>query len=642
MIAARSGGWPDGGVVGWGEEGWVMPPKWRAHGGPSTLRLADDRGAGHLTTMLADRRPFVLLDDARADGSARLYRDPVRIVEATDAAGVMSALAAIRAAVAQGLQAAGYIAYDAGTALMSPAPALFSSARAADTPLVWFGLFADHVALTSAGVGAMLPDPAGAWAGAPVPTVSRDTYDRSLARVLDLIRAGDIYQANLTFAAQVSIVGDPLAVYARLRREAQAGYGAVVATGRETLLSLSPELFVSIDGDQLLCRPMKGTAPRGATADEDRALAADLADDAKQRAENLMIVDLMRNDLSQVAIPGSVAVPDLFTVETYPTIHQMTSSVTATLAPDHDAIDVVTALFPCGSITGAPKRRAMAVIAEVEGRARGVYTGAIGRIDATGAMLNVAIRTLAVAADGGAVMGLGSGIVADSAADAEWAECLAKGRFVTAGQRSFDLIETMAFDPDEGLLLLDRHLARMTASAAAFGWAFDRHAARNELQAATFRLRGPRRVRLLLAPSGAIAIEVGAMPDRAAGSVAVAITGLPVAPADFRLRHKTSDRGFYDRARRASGAAEVVFESDGVMTEGSFTSLFVARDDGMLVTPPLSRGLLPGVLRAELIATGRAIEGDVTRADLNESFFIGNAVRGLMRAHVAEANTPTL
>ena len=587
--------------------------------------------------MLADRRPYVLLDDAREDGVARLYRDPIRIVSAATPDAVETALAAVRAGVANGLEAAGYLTYEAGAAFVDRV------AIAPGTgPLLWFGLFDGHESMTSEAVAARLPDPAGAWVAEPHPTITRDAYDAALARVLDLIRAGDIYQANLTFAATIAIEGDPLALYARLRRQACAGHGAIVETGAATILSLSPESFFALEGQALACRPMKGTAPRGTTPEADRSAAETLATDAKQRAENLMIVDLMRNDMSRVAVAGSVAVPTLFTVETYPTIHQMTSTVSATLAEGNDAVDVIAALFPCGSITGAPKQRAMQVVAEVEARTRGVYTGSIGRIDAAGAAFNVAIRTLTIAGQEGAVMGLGSGIVADSVADDEWAECLAKSAFVTAGQRPFDLIETMAFDPEAGLLRLERHLERMKASAALFGHAFDRHGARNELQAATFRLRGPRRIRLLLAASGAIVIEVGPMPAPFGDSVAVAIRPLPVPRADIRLRHKTGDRGFYDEARRASGAAEVLFESAGVLTEGSFTSLFVARADGLLVTPPLTRGLLPGVLRAELIATGRAVEGDVTRADLAQGFLIGNAVRGLMRAHVADANAPTL
>lgn len=576
--------------------------------------------------------PFVLLDDAAPDGApASLYRAPVRVIEARTADAVPDALAAIRRATQSGLHAAGFVAYEAGTALE---PRL-ASAGTPDGPLLWFGLFDRVETMAREAVAEWLPDPRGAWASNPEPTIDRTTYDARLARVLELIAAGDIYQANLTFPATVRVTGDPLALYARLRGTAQARYGAVIATGRETILSLSPELFFRLDGDQLLARPMKGTALRGTTADADRGAAAALAADEKQRAENLMIVDLLRNDLSRVATAGSVATPTLFTVETYPTLHQMVSDVTATIAPDTDALDVLQALFPCGSITGAPKIRASEVIAEVEGTPRGVYTGAIGHFTAGGdAAFNVAIRTLVLAGDeeDTAQIGLGSGIVADSNGSTEWAECLAKGAFVTAGQRPFDLIETMAFDPDTGIPMLERHLARMKASAIHFGYPFDRHATRNELQAATFRLRTAQRIRLLLAPSGAIAIEVSPMPPIPASPVAVALVAHPTSPRDFRLRHKTSDRAFYDAARRNAGTFEVVLvDEQGFVTEGSFTNIFVERD-GLLLTPPLSRGLLPGVLRADLIDSGRAIERDLTPDDLAGGFFIGNGLRGLIPA----------
>ena len=594
--------------------------------------------------------PYVLLDDARPGGAvARLYRAPVAIVTADRVADVAAALDRVRAATASGLHAAGYLAYEAGAAFVplgSPAPAGAQDtgddardvglppSRENGEPLLWFGLFDRYE--TVADVAALLPDPAGAWIGAPQPAIDRTDYDRRIAKVLDLIVAGDIYQANLTFAATVPVAGDPAALFARLRASGGAGYGALVDTGDRAILSLSPELFFALDGDRLTCRPMKGTAARLPDRDADDAAAVALAADPKQRAENLMIVDLMRNDLSRVAVPGSVAVPDLFVVERYPTVHQMTSTVTATLAAGHDAADVIAALFPCGSITGAPKTRAMAIVADVERRARGVYCGAIGRIEAGGdAILNVAIRTLTIR-DGVATIGLGSGIVADSVAADEWAECLAKGAFLTAGaHRGFDLIETMAFDPQAGLQRLDLHLARLGDSAAALGFAFDRHATRNELQAATFRLRTPRRIRLLLARSGAIAIQVGAVPA-AVSAMTIAVAALPVATGDIRLRHKTSDRAFYDDARRDAGTDEVIFERpDGYLTEGSFTALFVARGDGVLVTPPLTEGLLPGVLRADLIADGRAVEGRLTRADLVPGrTFVGNALRGLISAVV--------
>ncbi|WP_066647874.1 MULTISPECIES: aminodeoxychorismate synthase component I [Sphingomonas] len=576
--------------------------------------------------------PFILLDDARPGGAAaRLYRDPVETFVAHDVDAVAAALEVVRSAPARGLHAAGYLAYEAA-ATFEPALALPSSGTG---PLLWFGLFERFE--TIADVPAWLPDPAGAWNSPPRPLIDRADYDARLAQVIALINAGDLYQANLTFPAEVRIEGDPLALYARLRAASAAGYGAVIATGDETLLSLSPELFFALEGRQLTVRPMKGTARRDADPAPDRAAAAALAADPKQRAENLMIVDLMRNDLSRVAVAGSVAVPSLFAVESYPTVHQMVSTVTAELAPARGGIDVLAALFPCGSITGAPKIRAIEALAAIEAQPRGVYTGAIGRIDANGdAMFNVAIRTLRIArGDAKAVIGLGGGIVADSTSAAEWDEAHAKGAFLTTGLRGFDLIETMAFDPVVGIALLERHLARMKASAASFGFAFDRHAARNELQAATFRLAQPSRVRLVLSPSGAFAIETAPAPPMPDAPVPVAIVPLPVPASDFRLRHKTSDRDFYDAARRAADAFEVAFtDAEGFLTEGSFTSLFVERG-ATLLTPPLARGLLPGVLRASLIDSGRAVEADLTPADLAGGFFIGNGLRGLVPAVVA-------
>jgi para-aminobenzoate synthetase/4-amino-4-deoxychorismate lyase len=573
--------------------------------------------------------PYVLLDDARPNGvPARLYADPVEIVRADSLDQVRPALETLRAARARGLDAAGYVAYEAGVAL-EPA----ASGHAGSAPLLWFGLFRGHAEIPAEQVPSLLPDPAGAWAGVPRPEIRRSDYDAALARVLGYIESGDIYQANLTFRATIRTAGGAPALYALLRARARAGYGALVATGSEWLLSFSPELFFALDKGRLTARPMKGTAIRGADPSSDVAYADSLRSDPKQRAENLMIVDLMRNDLGRIARPGSVSVPALFEVETYPTVHQMVSSVTAELADGLDAVDALAALFPCGSVTGAPKIRAMQVIGEVEKDARGAYTGSIGRIDADGdARFNVAIRTLVPSGSGLARLGLGSGVVADSNAAAEWEECLAKGAFVTSGEVPFDLIETMRFDPEAGVPLLERHLARIKASAEALDFAFDRHAVRNELQAATFRLRNPARLRLLLGRSGAIAIGVAPLPEAPTGPVEVAIAPLEVAPDDFRLAHKTSRRGFYDRARAESGAWEVAFtDPRGFLTEGSFTSIFVERD-GRLLTPPLSRGLLPGVLRAELIGNGRAVERDLTPADLADGFFVGNALRGLVAA----------
>jgi para-aminobenzoate synthetase / 4-amino-4-deoxychorismate lyase len=586
-------------------------------------------------TRLSTATPFILLDDARDEGAApaRLYTDPVEIITTRDAHEVPALLAKLKSGEAH---VAGFLSYGAGHSLE---PKLASSARSAAEdapPLLWFGLFAGYQEIAADNIAALLPDAAGGWIGSPKPSISHSAYETALTKVKDYIAAGDIYQANLTFACDVPLIGDPLAIYAGLRTRAKAGYGGVIWTGAEWLLSLSPELFFAMKDGKLTTKPMKGTAMRGADTASDAAAVATLHSDPKQRAENLMIVDLLRNDLSRVAVPGSVAVPQLFHVETYPTVHQMISTVTAQLHDGVDAVDVISAIFPCGSITGAPKIRAMEVIEEVEAAPRGAYTGSIGRIDPGGdAAFNVAIRTLHLRGrENRATMGLGSGIIADSESGDEWRECLAKGGFV-ASEKTFDLFETMRFDPTVGIQLLDRHIARIGDSARMFGFPFDRHAARNELQAATFRIAESRRVRLMLSPSGRIAIEIQPHQAVPGNVVDVSIVPLPVESSDFRLRHKTTDRSFYVSARANAGTFEVaLLDSEGFITEGSFTNIFV-RGPGALLTPPLSRGLLPGVLRAELIANGSAVEADLRPEDLETPFFIGNASRGLLPARLA-------
>jgi para-aminobenzoate synthetase/4-amino-4-deoxychorismate lyase len=563
--------------------------------------------------------PFVLLDDARPGGRATLFSGPGEIVETREHKEVRACLERLR-----GRAAAGFLAYEAGLALEDRLAPLRAPPAGDAPPLLWFGLFERSERVDAA---EWLPDGAGAWAGGARPLISRAEYETALSAVKTHIEAGDIYQANLTFAASVATAGHPLALYAALRGRAGAGHGGIVFTGCHWLLSLSPELFFTLEAGRITARPMKGTAPRDA---DPAAFAAD----PKQRAENLMIVDLLRNDLSRVARTGSVAVPALFAVETYPTILQMTSTVTAALEDGLGPVDVLEAIFPCGSITGAPKIRAMEIIAGLEAAPRGPYCGAIGALAPDGdAAFNVAIRTLVLkAGERVARLGLGAAIVADSDAGDEWRECLEKGKFVATG-RSFDLIETMRFDPVEGIADLDRHLARMKASAEALDFRYDRHEARNDLQAATFRA-GPSRLRLALSRGGCMAIELTPLPGPPEEPVAVALAPLPVAQEDFRLRHKTSDRAFYDDARTASGAFEIMFaDPDGFLTEGSFTSLFVEREN-MLLTPPLARGLLPGILRGRLIDEGRAKEADLRESDLAGGFLIGNALRGLVRARL--------
>ncbi|MXP15439.1 aminodeoxychorismate synthase component I [Altererythrobacter confluentis] len=603
---------------------------------------------------MADRQPFVLLDDARSThaADAHLYERPSRIFVARHPGEVSAVLDAADAArLAGGGTLAGYIAYEAGLALEPRLQGLADARSGAAGPLVWLSLFETHQVMKPAAMADWLAqNMEGAASLGPLePQLSPGAYVEAFDALQNAIRAGDIYQANMTLRLVGSYRGDPVALYAALRPAASAGYGGMVYDGAHWLLSLSPELFFSLNGDAAKVKPMKGTRPRGTDEGQDEALAQELAGSVKDKAENLMIVDLMRNDLSRVAEAGSVRVDAPFSVESYPTVHQMVSTVRARLQPGKGAADLIRAIFPCGSITGAPKIRAMELINEAERDARGPYCGAMGRIDANGdAAFNVAIRTLRLTPvennQGTAVLGVGSAIVADSEAMPEWRESILKGGFarqsspeyVAAG---FDLIESMRFDPDTGMALLELHLERMKLSAAELGFAFDRHQTRNQIQALCFELEAPAKVRLLLARSGAIALEAQEL-NTAPGQplscpLSCIVLPVPVDSGDWRLRHKTSDRGFYEAAldvARAEGAGEALFmRDDGLLTEGCWTNIFIERD-GVLLTPPASLGLLPGVLRRSLIETGKARESQLQLADLDEGFLLGNAVRGLMKA----------
>ncbi|UAB78631.1 aminodeoxychorismate synthase component I [Erythrobacter sp. SCSIO 43205] len=595
---------------------------------------------------------FVLLDDARAPGEgggggpadALLYKAPREVFVAYRPDEVVPALEAAEAARQRGGELAGLIAYEAGLALEGKLEPLGQARSGAAGPLVWLGLFDTPEKIAAKDVPAWLnAHSAGdAKLGPLEPALSPAGYASAFGQLREAIHDGDIYQANLTYPLTGSYRGDPLALYAQLRSSANAGYGGVIHDGSHWLLSFSPELFVALDGEgNAKAKPMKGTRPRGSDEASDRALAKELSTSVKDRAENLMIVDLIRNDLSRVAEAGSVRVDAPFAVESYPTVHQMVSSVRATLAAGKTASDLVRAMFPCGSITGAPKIRAMELINEVERDARGAYCGSIGRIGSDGtAAFNVAIRTLHLTpienGQGSAILGVGSAIVADSDPLAERRECEVKAGFARGpGAGGFDLIETMAFDPETGIALLELHLARMKKSAEAFGFEFDRHALRNQIHGMVFELSEPAKVRLVVSKSGASVIETGPMPQSFADTAKVVALPCPVDPSDWRLAHKTTDRGFYEDALRAAKSFDaeeaILVRDDGLVTEGSFTNIFVERD-GELLTPPAALGLLPGVLREYLIEKGQAREAELTLDDLAQGFKLGNAVRGLFAA----------
>ncbi len=424
------------------------------------------------------------------------------------------------------------------------------------------------------------------------------------------------------------------ALYLALRERAGAAHCAYIDDGERQILSLSPELFFDLSRDgALMAKPMKGTAARAKDAHADAAARAHLAASAKDRAENLMIVDLLRNDLGRIAETGSVAVADLFAIETYPTVHQMVSTVTAQLKRGTGIADIVRALFPCGSVTGAPKIRAMEVIRELEQSPRGVYCGAIGHFAPDGsANFNVAIRTLTIEGHKGE-LGIGGAVVHDSLAAAEYAECLLKARYYEAARKPLELIETLCYEPHKGFVRAKRHLARMRASASFFHMPFDEGLARQSLGKVVDDGNGPLRMRLTLNERGEFACTSAPL-GAGASEWNFTISEKRVNSADILLQHKTNRRELYESEFAACGADEVVFLNErGEITEGSRTNIFVQIDERLL-TPPLSSGLLNGCLHAEMLANNDCEEHVLTSADLAraEKIYLGNSLRGLISA----------
>ncbi len=384
-----------------------------------------------LTQSDAPARPYVVFEDGRGGGQALLFDEPEEIIVARAAKDVSAAFERMEAATARGLYLAGYAGYELGYAL-EPKFAN-QTTPTARTPLLLFGAFRAPRPWS-------LPLTESAAPNIPLsPAWTQEDYTSRFNKCREYIFAGDVYQINLTFPLYGRYVGDPLALYRGLRKRQPVAYGGVVALEAETVVSLSPEVFFEARGRAIRARPMKGTAQRGVMPTEDMARAQYLVEDEKSRAENLMIVDLLRNDLSRLAVVGTVKVTDLFTIQTYPTLHQMTSGIEARLRDDVTLKDLFTGLFPCGSVTGAPKIRAMEIIRDLECAARGVYCGALGVIAPDGDVrFNVAIRTLTIFPDGELICNVGSAIVADSRAREEYEECLIKARFLAGARTTSD------------------------------------------------------------------------------------------------------------------------------------------------------------------------------------------------------------
>lgn len=578
-------------------------------------------------------------DDLTGTSSSFRLVGPVGVLEATRIDEIASTIEAAEVSARRGLWAAGFVAYEAAPGLD---PALTVRSRPPDDPfarlpLAWFALFErrEETSLPTPR-GDEVPPTSDAWR----PSVDRARYDYAIARIREHIAGGDTYQVNHTIRLRSTIEGDERGLYRDLCFAQRGAHAAYLNTGRYRVLSASPELFFRIEGDRLTTRPMKGTAPRGRWLAEDEEIRRRLTSSVKDRAENAMIVDLLRNDLGRISRPGGVTWTKVFEPERYETVWQLTSTVSSELRPGTGLLDAFRALFPCGSVTGAPKVRTMEIIADLEDSPRGVYCGAVGYVAPQGAgppaaVFNVAIRTVVLDSESRvADYGVGGGITYDSSASDEYDELVAKARVLTARRPTFELLETMRRDPGEPIRRLEEHVARLRDSAAYFGFAFDEAGVRARLDRAASDTDRPTRVRLLLARSGRM--DLAATPlDRSVEPVRLALDDVPVDARDVFLFHKTTMRGRYEDARaRHPDADDTLLVNDrGQVTETTRANVAV-RSGGEWWTPPVDAGLLAGTERAALLAEGRLRErplaiDDVRRA---EELAVFSSVRGWRRA----------
>ncbi len=633
---------------------------------------------------------FALLDDsADPAGGARLYTGLVREVTCDEPGVLSDALREVEDATRHGLHAVLLADYEFGVRLggvqtlaSRRAPGqfralLFRELQQLDATQtqVWlsrqestYGGDGGEAVVPAIGGSDEIRPPGVAGVAALQSDVSDAAFDDAIARIHEWLAQGECYQINYTYRLHFDAFGSPVALYRRLRARQPVPYGALVVLpggqgvpGR-AILSLSPELFLRHSRGQIEARPMKGTAPACGDASEDARRSAALAADEKNRAENLMIVDLLRNDLGRIATSGSVKVPKLFEVTRFASVLQMTSTVTATLPQATSFAEVLRALYPCGSITGAPKHRTMQLIGELEASPRGLYTGAIGWLDAReddpqalgDFCLSVAIRTLELEAPDASGLrrgrlGVGAGIVLDSKAQEEREECKLKARFLSALDPGFELFETMQATRGSGVAHIDRHLARLEASARYFGFRFDGAALRAQLDAVIETLVEDtvHRVRLALSHDGTAAITHAVLTPLPGRTVTVMLA--PEANAtrasDLFLRHKTTVRARYDaawRAAQAQGAFDMLFFNErGELTEGGRSNVFVKRN-GIWMTPPLLSGVLPGVMRSVMLAdpAWAAVENVLTREDLlsAQAIVVCNALRGALPAKLVTAS----
>ncbi|MCX5726955.1 MAG: aminodeoxychorismate synthase component I [Candidatus Saganbacteria bacterium] len=584
--------------------------------------------------MYTDKeKNLIILEDS---GIFRVFEKPKRIISCNKIDGVETCLREIEAELGNGRYLAGFISYEAGYAFEKK---LKGKSRYS-LPLVWFGVF-DKFRETE-----KIPHNSKKYNISNISlNISKREYLKNIQKIKRLIERGDTYQVNFTMKYKFNFSGSALKLYQELRERQPVPYSAYIGGDGFKALSFSPELFLEKSGRKMIVKPMKGTVTRGRNLDGDKKNEIFLLNDSKNRSENIMIVDLLRNDLGKISKTGSVKVKKLFEAEKYQTLYQMTSTIGSKLSKNVSFHDIFKALFPSGSVTGAPKIRTMQIISELEKEPRKIYTGAIGYIAPDGiAKFNVAIRTILIKGKK-AEMGIGSGIIYDSDPDKEYDECKLKADFLTFSPPKFQLIETMLWASKYGYFLKELHLERLMNSAAYFNFLFNENSIRKSLDQERKKLNPDRtyRIRLLLAKNGKI--KISSSPIKPINTeVKIAISDKKTDPKNIYLFHKTTNRSLYDdelKKYQKHGCFDVIFTNErGEITEGAISNIFI-RKDGKYYTPPTECGLLDGVFRKYFISNNEVkifekilYPDDLKKAD---EVLIANSVRGLLKAKIAQA-----
>ncbi|MCP3967931.1 MAG: aminodeoxychorismate synthase component I [Lentisphaerae bacterium] len=557
-----------------------------------------------------------------------VFSYPERVLCAYKHSDVMPVVDAVDAALAQGKHVAGFLAYEAGAAFDKAFPARDTDGF----PLAWFGVYATPPAEFVIDNN----EPAFAHGCDLQPEVSVEEYNTAIRDVLDNICAGNIYQTNYTFRMRGGVVADPARLFRVLFRKHPVPYAAFVNTEEFQLVSVSPEIFLERRGNKIHSSPMKGTMKRDPDLEIDRRNAEFLKHDEKNLAENMMIVDMVRNDLGRIAEPDSVHVNPLFHVDTYGTVHQMISTVHAELSCNKTFSDIMRETFPAASITGAPKVSAMNHIHRLEGSPRKVYTGSIGCAFPDGDMcFNVSIRTL-ICKEDSTELGIGGGIVYDSGEASEWDEALLKGKFIRAAEPDFEILETMLWQKGKRIADLDEHLKRMKKSADFFGFSWNRKAVMDVISSMGLEYEplDNARLRLLLLPDGSSKLQVFPLADSGWGKdvLKVCISHEKIDSSNIFFRNKTTNRELYNREFKRviqDGFDEVLFVNEREeLTEGAISNVFIRLTDKWY-TPPVECGLLPGIWRQRMLKELSASERIIKLSDLQsaEEILIGNSVR---------------